>query len=49
MPVWWSDPTNYHAYVLSLVSIVITLIAAIVGIAGYVVSEGVEGEPKLNT
>lgn len=31
----WSEPTSRHAFVLSLVSIVITLIAAIVGIIGY--------------
>jgi hypothetical protein len=35
MPLWWSNPTSSHAFILSLVSIVITLIAAIVGIIGY--------------
>jgi hypothetical protein len=35
MPVWWSDPTPYHAYILSLVSLVLTLIAAIGGVVGY--------------
>lgn len=35
MPIWWSEPTSGHAYILSLVSIVITLIAAIIGIVGY--------------
>jgi hypothetical protein len=35
MPSWWSAPTANHAYILSLISIVITLIAAVVGIIGY--------------
>lgn len=35
MPIWWSEPTSHHAFILSWVSIVITLIAAIIGIVGY--------------
>ena len=38
MPAWWSEPNSGHAYILSLVSIIITLIAAVVGIVGYAVS-----------
>jgi hypothetical protein len=34
-PAWWNEPTSNHAYMLSLISIVITLIAAIGGIIGY--------------
>lgn len=36
MPVWWSAPTSHDAFVLSLVSLFITIIAAIVGFVGYV-------------
>mmetsp|Transcript_6618 Transcript_6618/g.7316 ORF Transcript_6618/g.7316 Transcript_6618/m.7316 type:complete len:284 (-) Transcript_6618:213-1064(-) len=35
MPKWWSEPTAKNAFVLSWVSVVVTAIAAIVGIAIY--------------
>jgi len=35
MPLWWSEPSGFHAFVLSLVSLVFTLIAAVGGIAAY--------------
>mmetsp|Transcript_13744 Transcript_13744/g.17336 ORF Transcript_13744/g.17336 Transcript_13744/m.17336 type:complete len:312 (-) Transcript_13744:99-1034(-) len=35
MPSWWSEPDSGHAFILSLVSIIVTLIAAIIGIVGY--------------
>lgn len=34
MPIWWSDPTSQHAFILSWISLVVTIIAAIVGIVG---------------
>lgn len=36
MPAWWSDPTSHHAFVLSWISLVVTIIAAIVGVVGSV-------------
>lgn len=39
MPSWWSEPTYKDAYILSWVSIIITIIAAIFGIAGYMVRD----------
>lgn len=38
MSDWWNNPSTKHAYWLSLVSVVITLIAAGGGIAIYFVS-----------
>lgn len=39
VPVWWTNPQPNHAYVLSVVSLIATVVAAIVGISGYVRSE----------
>lgn len=39
MSDWWNAPTSKHAYLLSLVSVVITLLAAGGGIAIYFVSD----------
>lgn len=36
MPAWWSAPTSHHAFVLSWISLVVTIIAAIVGVVGSV-------------
>lgn len=35
MPSFWREPTGFHAYVLSWISLIITLIAGIGGIAAY--------------
>ena len=32
---WWSDPTEHHAYILSIASTCVTLAATIGGIASY--------------
>mmetsp|Transcript_21692 Transcript_21692/g.50060 ORF Transcript_21692/g.50060 Transcript_21692/m.50060 type:complete len:261 (+) Transcript_21692:47-829(+) len=39
MPIWWSKPTSHHAFVLSWISVVITLIAAGGGIAIFVMTD----------
>jgi divalent metal cation (Fe/Co/Zn/Cd) transporter len=35
MPIWWSEPSGHNAYVLSWVSLIVTLTAAIGGIVAY--------------
>lgn len=35
MPRWWSNPTAHDAFVLSWISLLITLVAAIVGLVAY--------------
>lgn len=47
MADWWSAPTAKHAYWLSLISVVVTLLAAGGGIAIYFVSYG-EGEAEID-
>jgi hypothetical protein len=32
MATWWSEPTSQHAFILSVISLVITFVAALVGI-----------------
>ena len=36
MPRWWSNPEPIHAYNLSLFSVLLTLVASLIGLLGYV-------------
>lgn len=36
MPKWWSEPDGHNAFILSWISVFVTMAAAVVGILGFV-------------